>query len=86
MARVFSINIKFQSKCYTALVSLYQQGADRTCQVRYVDKDLQSLLEAESLEISLVNNRQYNGADNPLTQKLVYCTTNAINAYLHEHT
>src|SRR5688500_6276619 len=85
MARVFSINIEFQSRYYMALVSLYQHGADVACQVRYVDEDLQSLLQADSLEISLADKRRDATPDNPLAKKLVYCTTDAIQAYLHEH-
>ncbi|WP_148661245.1 hypothetical protein [Flavisolibacter tropicus] len=84
MTRLFSINITFHQQLYTALVSIWQEGRDSYCQVRYTDKDLQSLLPDGKLVFNLAKplaTAQH--FSSPLTDELINCTNKAISEYLH---
>ncbi len=83
MARIFSIEVEFQKRSYTALVSLHGQGNEQSCMVRYLDQELQHLLQGNSIEFSLTDEP---GRPVPLpsqlAKRLVGGTREAITAYL----
>jgi len=87
VARLFSININFHQHLYTVLVSMYQRGQDCFCQVRYIDKRLQTLIPSGRLTfnlsetLTLSNKMVYSETD-----ELIACTNKAITEYLHLQT
>ena len=87
MTRLFSINITFHQHLYTALVSMCQRGQDYICQVRYIDKRLQSLIPSGRLTFNL--SETLNPASNlsfSATDELIASTNKAITEYLHLQT
>ena len=87
MTRLFSINITFHQHLYTALVSMYQQGQDYFCQVRYIDKRLQALIPSGRLSFNLSETlTMSNNLIDTETDELIACTNKAITEYLHLQT
>ena len=85
MSRVFTIQIPFKEKTYTALVSFTSQGYDLSYLVRYLDEDINALIPGNKLLVSLSGGVEYPKLVNGLAQDLVYKTTEAINGYLQLH-
>lgn len=82
MARLFSINISFQNKEYTVLVSLREVNHDICCMVRYIDKNLRYILPGDILEFSLAEGlKQPKELPDELAQNLVLSTTAALSSY-----
>lgn len=85
MARLFTVSIPYKNHEYPALVTLRTHGADISCLVRYVDKQLCDILPGGVLIFSLAE-----GLKQPLdlstkqAEELVYNTTEAIALYLHQ--
>ena len=86
MARLFSINIYFENKEYTALVSLREVNHDICCLVRYVDKNLRYILPGDVLEFSLAEGlKQPKELPDELARNLVLSTTDALSNYFEFH-
>ena len=82
MARLFSININFENKEYTVLVSLREAEHDICCLVRYVDKGLRYILPGDVLEFSLDEGlKQPKELPDELAHNLVLSTTTALSKY-----
>ena len=83
MARIFSIDVPFQNKHYTALVSIKDQGSDIYCSVRYIDKGIKHILSGDQLVFSLQEGlKQPKSLPSELAESLFLCTTNALNNHL----
>jgi hypothetical protein len=79
MARLFSINIDFENKEYTVLVSIREVNHDICCLVRYVDKSLRYILPGDILEFSLEEGfKQPQVLPDELAHNLVASTTAAL--------
>ena len=82
MARIFSININFEDKEYTVLVSLREVSHDICCQVRYVDKALRYILPGDILEFSLAEGlKKPKDLPDELARNLVLSTTDALSSH-----
>ena len=82
MARLFSININFENKEYTALVSLREAGNDLHCIVRYSDKGLRYIIPGDCIEFSLQEGlKQPKHLPNELAENLVQSTSVALSNY-----
>ncbi|OLY91725.1 hypothetical protein SAMN05444008_10318 [Cnuella takakiae] len=85
MARLFSIDIPFENKHYTALVSVKEHGPDLYCTVRYIEKDLRHILSGDQLVISLKDGlKQPCHLPSELAHNLFQCTAQVLNQHL-EH-
>ena len=83
MARLFTINFNFNKSTYSALVSLREQGTDLSCIVRYIDTNLQAVLQGEVLVFNLGEGlKQPAHIENGQAEELVLTTTQAITDYL----
>jgi hypothetical protein len=85
MSRVFTVHFSFKEKTYTALVSFRSQVYELSYLVRYLDKEINTLIPGNKLLVSLSGGIEYPHLANKLAQDLVYQTTEAINGYLLLH-
>jgi hypothetical protein len=82
MSRVFTINVSFKQKNYTALVSFRTRGYELSYLVKYLDEDVDSLIPGKKLQISLSGDIVHPKPESHLALDLVCKTTEAINCYL----
>lgn len=86
MGRLFTVNFRFKEQPITALVNLRQQGYDLSCMVRYLDKEIATIVPEGKVIFSLAN-----GVEKPETfsgrlgEELLHQTTEAISTYLEKH-
>jgi len=82
MARLFTIDVPFQDKHYTALVSVVEKNHDLHCTVRYIDKALKYILPEDQLIFSLQEGlKQPKDLPGDLAQSLIVCTSEAISRH-----
>lgn len=82
MSRVFTINVSFKQKNYTALVSFRTQGYELSYLVKYLDEDVDALIPGKKLQISLSGDAVHPKPESHLAHDLVCKTTEAISCYL----
>ena len=83
MIQLFTLNIRYKSKEYVALVSLRQQANEVNCLVRYVDRGLQYLLPGDNLVFGLDGTLKVpEHLPNELYENLTQCTATAVSTYL----
>jgi hypothetical protein len=86
MSRLFTVNFRFREGSYTALVSLQRQGYDLSFLIRYLNKEVDSILPERKVIFSLAN-----GIESPkalphkLAEDFVVQTSQAISTYLDHH-
>jgi hypothetical protein len=85
MGRLFTVNFRFKEQPVTALVNLRHQGYDLSCMVRYLDKDIATLVPEGQLVFSLANGMEGPPAAGKLGEELLFRTTEAISNYLGKH-
>lgn len=82
MSRVFTINVSFKQKNYTALVSFHTQEYEQSYLVKYLDEDIDALIPGKKLQISLSGDIVHPKLESHLAHDLVCKTTEAISCYL----
>jgi hypothetical protein len=85
MGRVFTINFRFREEPVTALVNLNTVGYDISVNVRYLNKQIASLVPGGKVEFSLAEGLKNKDLDGRLAEELVYQTSEIISDYLEKH-
>lgn len=79
MARLFSVNFRFQNRDHIALVTVREKDPNFYCQIRYLDHKLNSLLAGKPFVFSLHEGmKQPTSVTNDLVQSLLSCTADAV--------
>jgi hypothetical protein len=83
MTRLYTLNISFKHKEYTALVSLRQQCNEVYCLVRYVDRGLEYLAPGDCLVFDMDGQLKMPGHfPEALCKTLNQCTADVVCKYL----
>jgi hypothetical protein len=85
MGRLFTVNFRFKEEPVTALVNLAEKGYDLSVNVRYLDKEVASLVPDGRLAFSLAEGIINGSQVGKLGQELVLKTSEAISNYLEKH-
>lgn len=85
MARLFSLDVPFENRHYTALVSVDERGEDISCTVRYIDKKIRHILPGDQLVFCLKGGlKEPKHLPGELAQSLFQSTTSALTMRLNE--
>jgi hypothetical protein len=83
MDHIFKLQFQYQQQVYSAWVSLRQSGYDLSFFVHYIEQDLHRLLPGGNLVFNLSQGLQQPATlPNSSAEELLYCTTEAIAAYI----